>query len=95
MSKGPSRAASHSNLLDADPPRRERRYSDGSDSRYRPRGRSNTPDRNGTLPLMNTGYKRLPAQDGPEKPIRTTLHKKKVTDGEEAETRRCATLSTA
>ncbi|XP_070817714.1 tight junction protein ZO-3 [Chaetodon trifascialis] len=83
----PSRAASHSNLLDADPPRRTRRYSDGSDnrdnSRYRYRARSNTPDRNGhgnTLPLMSSGYKRLPHQDVPDKPIRTTLLKKKVTD---------------
>uniref|UniRef100_A0A671U6H0 Tight junction protein 3 n=1 Tax=Sparus aurata TaxID=8175 RepID=A0A671U6H0_SPAAU len=83
----PTRAASHSNLLDADPPRRTRRYSDGSDNRdddrYRPRARSNTPDRNGhgnTLPLMSSGYKRLPYQDVPEKPIRTTLLKKKITD---------------
>ncbi|KAM8745449.1 tight junction protein ZO-3 isoform 3-T4 [Acanthopagrus schlegelii] len=83
----PTRAASHSNLLDADPPRRMRRYSDGSDNRddnrYRPRARSNTPDRNGhgnTLPLMSSGYKRLPYQDVPEKPIRTTLLKKKITD---------------
>eukprot|EP00064_Thunnus_orientalis_P011336 superscaffoldBa00001630_g11366 len=83
----PSRAASHSNLLDQDPPRRARRYSDGSDNRdsnrYRYRARSTTPDRNGhgnTLPLMSTGYKRLPQQDVAEKPIRTTLVKKKITD---------------
>ncbi|KAM9358309.1 tight junction protein ZO-3 isoform 1-T2 [Symphorus nematophorus] len=80
----PSRAASHSNLLDADPPRRTRRYSDGSDNRdNRYRARSNTPDRNGhgnTLPLMSSGYKRLPYQDVTDKPIRTTLLKKKVTD---------------
>ncbi|XP_073331813.1 tight junction protein ZO-3 isoform X3 [Pagrus major] len=83
----PSRAASHSNLLDVDPPRRTRRYSDGSDNRddnrYRSRARSNTPDRNGhgnTLPLMSSGYKRLPYQDVPEKPIKTTLLKKKITD---------------
>ncbi|XP_071399421.1 tight junction protein ZO-3 [Centroberyx affinis] len=85
----PSRAASHSNLLDQDPPsRRQRRYSDGSDKgrdadRYRSRARSSTPDRNGhghTLPLMSTGYKRLPQQDVADKPIRATLVKKKLTD---------------
>ncbi|XP_062251003.1 tight junction protein ZO-3 isoform X1 [Platichthys flesus] len=77
----PTRAASQSNLLDPDPPRRARRYSDGSDNRYR--ARSTSPERNGygnTLPLMTTGYKRLPPQDVPEKPLRTTLVKKKVTD---------------
>lgn len=85
----PTRAASHSNLLDQDPPRRPRRYSDGSDhrdtNRYRPQPRSNSPDRNGygnTLPLMSSGYKRLPHQDVPEKPIKTTLVKKRLTDGE-------------
>ncbi|XP_069550951.1 tight junction protein ZO-3 isoform X1 [Brachyistius frenatus] len=81
----PSRAASHSNLLDQDPPRRTRRYSDGSDNRdrYRSRARSSSPDRNGhgnTLPLMSSGYKRLPPNDVPEKPIKTTLVKKKITD---------------
>ncbi|KAI3368918.1 hypothetical protein L3Q82_025889, partial [Scortum barcoo] len=83
----PTRAASHSNLLDQDPPRRTRRYSDGSDNRdggrYRPRARSSTPDRNGhgnTLPLISSGYKRLPHQDVADKPIKTTLLKKKVTD---------------
>ncbi|XP_044056690.1 tight junction protein ZO-3 isoform X3 [Siniperca chuatsi] len=83
----PSRAASHSNLLDQDPPRRTRRYSDDSDNRdsnrYRSRARSATPDSNGhgnTLPLMSSGYKRLPHQDVAEKPIRTTLLKKKITD---------------
>ncbi|XP_047199182.1 tight junction protein ZO-3 isoform X1 [Hippoglossus stenolepis] len=81
----PSRAASHSNLLDPEPPRRTRRYSDGSDTRTnnRYRARSTSPDRNGygnTLPLMSSGYKRLPQQDVPEKPLRTTLVKKKVTD---------------
>uniref|UniRef100_A0A8D3AMU9 Tight junction protein 3 n=1 Tax=Scophthalmus maximus TaxID=52904 RepID=A0A8D3AMU9_SCOMX len=64
----PSRAASHSNLLDQDPPRRTRRYSDGSDNRptNRYRARSTSPDRNGignTLPLMSSGYKRLPHHD--------------------------------
>nr|XP_046247232.1 tight junction protein ZO-3 isoform X2 [Scatophagus argus] len=83
----PTRAASHSNLLDQDPPRRTRRYSDGSDNRdsnrYNSRAQSNSPDRNGhgnTLPLMSSGYKRLPYQDVPEKPIKTTLIKKRVTD---------------
>ncbi|XP_065812288.1 tight junction protein ZO-3 isoform X2 [Labrus bergylta] len=80
----PSRAASHSNLLDQDPPRRTRRYSDGSDNREvgRYRAGSASPNRNGygTLPLMSSGYKRLPYQDVPDKPIRTTLLKKKITD---------------
>lgn len=79
----PSRAASHSNLLDQDPPRRTRRYSDGSDNRDRYRARSASPDRNGhgnTLPLVSSGYKRLPRQDVVEKPIRATLLKKKITD---------------
>uniref|UniRef100_A0AAX7VUZ6 Tight junction protein 3 n=1 Tax=Astatotilapia calliptera TaxID=8154 RepID=A0AAX7VUZ6_ASTCA len=45
----PTRAASHSNLLDADPPRRQRRHSDGSDnmdsSRYRDDDRYRADDR--------------------------------------------------
>ncbi|XP_034566881.1 tight junction protein ZO-3 isoform X2 [Notolabrus celidotus] len=81
----PSRAASHSNLLDPDPPRRTRRFSDGSDNRdsSRYRARSVSPNRNGygnTLPLVSSGYKRLPYQDVPDKPIRTTLLKKKISD---------------
>ncbi|XP_035862851.1 tight junction protein ZO-3 isoform X3 [Sander lucioperca] len=81
----PTRAVSQSNLLDHDPPRRTRRYSDGSDDRDGNRYRTRSPslDRNGhgnTLPLMSSGYKRLPAQDVAEKPIRTTLLKKKITD---------------
>ncbi|XP_034036191.1 tight junction protein ZO-3 isoform X2 [Thalassophryne amazonica] len=85
----PTRAASHSNLLDHDPPtRRMRRYSDGSDNgrdayHYRSRARSATPDGNGhggTLPLLSSGYKRLPQHDVPEKPLRTTLIKKKLSD---------------
>ncbi|XP_041861654.1 LOW QUALITY PROTEIN: tight junction protein ZO-3 [Melanotaenia boesemani] len=81
----PSRAASHSNLLDQDPPRRTRRFSDGSDNRdsnSRARARSSSPDRNGhgnTLPLMS-GYKRLPQNKAADRPIKTTLVKKKVTD---------------
>uniref|UniRef100_A0A3P8NSJ8 Tight junction protein 3 n=1 Tax=Astatotilapia calliptera TaxID=8154 RepID=A0A3P8NSJ8_ASTCA len=61
----PTRAASHSNLLDADPPRRP------------------TPERNGlanAAPLISSGYKRLPLKNVSEKPIRTTLIKKKTTD---------------
>uniref|UniRef100_A0A3P9BWK4 Tight junction protein 3 n=1 Tax=Maylandia zebra TaxID=106582 RepID=A0A3P9BWK4_9CICH len=63
----PTRAASHSNLLDADPPRRP------------------TPERNGlanAAPLISSGYKRLPLKNVSEKPIRTTLIKKKTTDVE-------------
>lgn len=83
----PTRAASHSNLLDQDPPRRTRHYSDGSDNREgrRYRARSNSPDRNGhgnTLPLMSSGYKRLPHQEVSNQPIRTTLRKKRISDGE-------------
>ncbi|CAL8254211.1 unnamed protein product [Merluccius merluccius] len=81
----PTRAASHSNLLEHDSPtRRHRRYSDGSDKGHsRPRARSNTPERNGhsnTMPLLSTGYKRLPNNDVAEKPIRATLVKKKLND---------------
>ncbi|XP_031724213.1 tight junction protein ZO-3 isoform X2 [Anarrhichthys ocellatus] len=81
----PTRAVSHSNLLDPDHPRRPRRYSDGSDNREsnRYRARSVSPVRNGhgnALPLMSTAYKRLPRQDVVEKPIRTTLLKKRITD---------------
>ncbi|XP_051930686.1 tight junction protein ZO-3 isoform X1 [Hippocampus zosterae] len=95
----PTRAASHSNLLDQDPPRRTRRFSDASDnrdaSRYHMRARSSSPDRNhaqarssspdrngygGTLPLMSSGYKRLPHHDLDDKPLRTTLVKKKISD---------------
>ncbi|KAM9385844.1 LOW QUALITY PROTEIN: tight junction protein ZO-3 [Pholidichthys leucotaenia] len=82
----PTRAASHSNLLDYDPPRRTRRYSDGSDNRdnrSRYRGRSPSPERNGhgnVMPLMSSGYKRLPNNNVADKPIRTTLVKKKITD---------------
>ncbi|KAJ7993104.1 hypothetical protein DPEC_G00268960 [Dallia pectoralis] len=75
----PTRASSQSNLLDQEPPQRARRYSDGSDQadRYR-----STMDRNGTssaLPV-SSGYKRLPRQDFADKPIKTTLLKKKLTD---------------
>ena len=82
----PSRAASHSNLLDHDPPRRTRSLlwrQRHPDQQSLP-ARSNSPDRNGygnTLPLVSSGYKRLPKQDVPEKPLKTTLVKKKVTDG--------------
>ncbi|XP_017262732.1 tight junction protein ZO-3 isoform X2 [Kryptolebias marmoratus] len=81
----PARAASHSNLLEQDPPRRTRRYSDGSDQRdtSRYRARSTSPNRNGygnTMPLMSTGYKKLPQMSTPDKPIKTTLVKKKIAD---------------
>uniref|UniRef100_A0A6Q2Y2X2 Tight junction protein 3 n=1 Tax=Esox lucius TaxID=8010 RepID=A0A6Q2Y2X2_ESOLU len=81
----PTRASSQSNLLDQEPRQRTRRYSDGSDQadRYRAAS-SNTLDRNGTsnaLPF-SSGYKRLPRQDFPDKPIKTTLLKKKLTDVE-------------
>uniref|UniRef100_A0AAR2JET8 Tight junction protein 3 n=1 Tax=Pygocentrus nattereri TaxID=42514 RepID=A0AAR2JET8_PYGNA len=77
-SNRPTRAASQSNLLDND--RYERRPRRGSDSEYDRRPRSVTPERNGhDLPLMS-GFKRLPNQDITEKPIRTTLIKKKPTD---------------
>ncbi|XP_076009091.1 tight junction protein ZO-3 isoform X2 [Genypterus blacodes] len=82
----PSRAGSHSNLLDVESyTKRPRRYSDGSErgrdaDRYRSRARSSTPDRNGhTLPL-SSGYKKLPINDAADKPIRTTLVKKKLND---------------
>ncbi|CAL1592835.1 unnamed protein product [Knipowitschia caucasica] len=81
----PSRAVSHSNLLENDSPRRPRRYSDGSDNRdhdrYRSRARSSSPNRNGhsTLPLMSTAYKQLP-HGVTDKPIRTTLIKKRISD---------------
>ncbi|XP_043985702.1 tight junction protein ZO-3 isoform X2 [Gambusia affinis] len=81
----PTRASSQSNLLDQDPPRRARRYSDGSDNRdggrYNSRS-SPSPYGNGhagTLPLMS-GYKKLPQNQAPDKPIKTTLVKKRATD---------------
>uniref|UniRef100_A0A8C7QHN2 Strawberry notch homolog 2b n=1 Tax=Oncorhynchus mykiss TaxID=8022 RepID=A0A8C7QHN2_ONCMY len=76
----PSRAASYSNLLDQDPPQRPRRYSDGSDQAHK--ADRSALDRNGTahaLPL-SSGYKRLPQQAFPDKPIKATLLKKKLTD---------------
>ncbi|KAL1023061.1 hypothetical protein UPYG_G00035980 [Umbra pygmaea] len=81
----PVRASSQSNLLDTSPQQRVRRYSDGSDqapSVDRYRSASSTLDRNGTpstLPV-SSGYKRLPRQNFPDKPIKTTLLKKKLTD---------------
>uniref|UniRef100_A0A3B3B9I0 PDZ domain-containing protein n=1 Tax=Oryzias melastigma TaxID=30732 RepID=A0A3B3B9I0_ORYME len=86
-SSKPTRAASQSNLLDHDSPRRTRRFSDGSDprdsDRYRSHARSTSPDRNGygnNSPMMSSGYKRLPQSSHPDKPIKTTLIKKKSTD---------------
>ncbi|KAL4658904.1 tight junction protein ZO-3-like [Arapaima gigas] len=81
-----SRSASHSNLLSDEPAahRRPRHGSDsGSERSYDRRGRrarSYTPDRNGNPLTLMSGFKRLPAQAGPEKPIKATLLKKKVTD---------------
>uniref|UniRef100_A0A8C8HYR7 Tight junction protein 3 n=1 Tax=Oncorhynchus tshawytscha TaxID=74940 RepID=A0A8C8HYR7_ONCTS len=76
----PSRAASYSNLLDQDPPQRPRRYSDGSDQAHKVD--RTALNRNGTahaLPL-SSGYKRLPQQAFPDKPIKATLLKKKLAD---------------
>ncbi|XP_037554121.1 tight junction protein ZO-3 isoform X1 [Nematolebias whitei] len=81
----PTRAASHSNLLDQEPPRRTRRFSDGSDQRDATRynAQSSSPDRNGygnSLSMLSSGYKRLPQNSTPDRPVKTTLVKKKVTD---------------
>uniref|UniRef100_A0A3P9I763 Tight junction protein 3 n=2 Tax=Oryzias latipes TaxID=8090 RepID=A0A3P9I763_ORYLA len=84
----PKRAVSQSNLLDQDYPRRTRRFSDSSDprdaDRYRSKPRSTTPDRNGygnnSPTLMSSSYKRLPKSTASDKPIKTTLIKKKTTD---------------
>uniref|UniRef100_A0A8C7YZN2 Tight junction protein 3 n=1 Tax=Oryzias sinensis TaxID=183150 RepID=A0A8C7YZN2_9TELE len=84
----PKRAVSQSNLLDQDYPRRTRRFSDSSDprdaDRYRSKPRSTTPDRNGygnnSPTLVSSSYKRLPKSTASDKPIKTTLIKKKTTD---------------
>ena len=80
----PTRAQSSSNLLAEDPNhRRPRRGSDtGSYGRDPRRGRSASPERNGHDLALMSGFKRLPQQDAADKPIRTTLIKKKQTDGE-------------
>ncbi|XP_076880335.1 tight junction protein ZO-3 [Brachyhypopomus gauderio] len=70
----PTRTASHSNLLDGD--RQDRRQDFGYDQRPR----SSTLDRNGHDLPITSGFKRLPYQDVPDKPISTTLIKKKPTD---------------
>uniref|UniRef100_A0A671SLE1 Tight junction protein ZO-3-like n=1 Tax=Sinocyclocheilus anshuiensis TaxID=1608454 RepID=A0A671SLE1_9TELE len=77
-SNRPTRSASQSNILDDEmPQRRGQRNTDTSRNR---RTRSVTPDRNGhDLPIMS-GFKRLPNQDVQDKPVRTTLIKKKPTD---------------
>lgn len=79
-SNRPTRSASQSNILDDDMSQRGgQRNTDTSRNR---RARSVTPDRNGhDLPIMS-GFKRLPNQDVQNKPIRTTLIKKKPTDGQ-------------
>lgn len=79
VSGRPTRASSHSNLLDD---RYERKPRQGSDSGYGRRPRSTTPERNGHDLALMSGYKRLPNQDAPDKPIRATLVKLKPTDGE-------------
>ncbi|XP_031430614.1 tight junction protein ZO-3 isoform X2 [Clupea harengus] len=78
----PTRAQSSSNLLAEDPNhRRPRRGSDtGSYGRDPRRGRSASPERNGHDLALMSGFKRLPQQDAADKPIRTTLIKKKQTD---------------
>lgn len=78
----PSRAASQSNLLDHDNHRQTRRYSDSSDNRDGNRypGHSPTNGQASAPLLMSSGYKRLPYQDFPSKPIKTTLVKKKIAD---------------
>uniref|UniRef100_A0A8C1WFI5 Tight junction protein 3 n=1 Tax=Cyprinus carpio TaxID=7962 RepID=A0A8C1WFI5_CYPCA len=77
-SNRPTRSASQSNLLDDDMP--QRRGQRNTDTSRNQRARSVTPDRNGhDLPIMS-GFKRLPNQDVQDKPIRTTLIKKKPTD---------------
>lgn len=80
VSGRPTRASSHSNLLDND--RYERRPRRGSDSEYGRRPRSITPERNGHDLALMSGFKRLPNQDTSDKPVRATLVKLKPTDGE-------------
>ncbi|KAG7327546.1 hypothetical protein KOW79_009152 [Hemibagrus wyckioides] len=77
VSGRPTRASSQSNLLDD---RYERKPRQGSDSGYGRRPRSTTPERNGHDLALMSGYKRLPNQDAPDKPIRATLVKLKPTD---------------
>ncbi|XP_059425426.1 tight junction protein ZO-3 isoform X1 [Carassius carassius] len=77
-SNRPTRSASQSNILDDEMP--QRRGQRNTDASRNQRARSVTPDRNGhDLPIMS-GFKRLPNQDVQDKPIRTTLIKKKPTD---------------
>uniref|UniRef100_A0A673JRU6 Tight junction protein 3 n=1 Tax=Sinocyclocheilus rhinocerous TaxID=307959 RepID=A0A673JRU6_9TELE len=77
-SNRPTRSASQSNILDDDMP--QRRGQHNTDPSRNRRTRSVTPDRNGhDLPIMS-GFKRLPNQDVQDKPVRTTLIKKKPTD---------------
>uniref|UniRef100_A0A9J8B336 Tight junction protein 3 n=1 Tax=Cyprinus carpio carpio TaxID=630221 RepID=A0A9J8B336_CYPCA len=77
-SNRPTRSASQSNILDDDMP--QRRGQRNTDTSRNQRARSVTPDRNGhDLPIMS-GFKRLPSQDVQDRPIRTTLIKKKPTD---------------
>ncbi|XP_051763615.1 tight junction protein ZO-3 isoform X1 [Ctenopharyngodon idella] len=77
-SNRPTRSASQSNILDDDGPQYKGQR--GTDTSRNRRARSVTPDRNGhDLPIMS-GFKRLPSQEVQDRPIRTTLIKKKPTD---------------
>ncbi|TRZ02817.1 hypothetical protein DNTS_026427 [Danionella cerebrum] len=77
-SNKPTRSASQSNILDDSGP--QYRSPRGNDSNRNRRARSVTPDRNGHDLPITSGYKRLPNQDVQNKPIRTTLIKKKPND---------------
>ncbi|XP_048860364.1 tight junction protein ZO-3 isoform X1 [Brienomyrus brachyistius] len=85
LTNRPNRSASHSNLLDGPSANRgQRRGSDsGSEPGYGLRGRrarSHTPEPNGHPLALMSGFKRLPKQEGSDKPIKATLLKKKPND---------------
>lgn len=77
-SNRPTRSASQSNILDDNGPQYKGQR--GPDTTRTRRARSVTPDRNGHDLPITSGYKRLPNQDVQNKPIKTTLIKKKPTD---------------
>ncbi|XP_056303607.1 tight junction protein ZO-3 [Danio aesculapii] len=77
-SNRPTRSASQSNILDDNGPQYKGQR--GTDTTRTRRARSVTPDRNGHDLPITSGYKRLPNQDVQNKPIKTTLIKKKPTD---------------
>uniref|UniRef100_A0AAY4ECX7 Tight junction protein 3 n=1 Tax=Denticeps clupeoides TaxID=299321 RepID=A0AAY4ECX7_9TELE len=80
VSNRPARSGSQSNLLSDEPNYRRPRQGSDTGSYDRLNRRDQTPDRNGhDLPLMS-GYKRLPNQEVPSKPMKATLVKKKPTD---------------